>query len=85
MSRGYPFEQWFQSYRALGGLHDRNRFFTNKAVFEWITREAFRFGNGCRREAFDRWETFMGCTREARRYFSAIDSVTPHGQVGNLR
>ena len=77
MASGFPYEQWFTSYRKMGGMHDRTTFIENEAVFESMTREAFRFRNGCRSAAYRNWVSFIGCEVEARRYFSAVDSVTP--------
>ena len=77
MASGFPYEQWFMSYREMGGTHDRTTFNENEVVFEALTREAFRFRNGCRNKAYESWVSYIGCEAEARRYFSAIDSVTP--------
>ena len=76
MAFGFPYEQWFVSYRKLGGTHDRETFIENESVFEALTREAFRFRNGCRTRAYEKWVHYIGSEVEARRYFSAIDSVT---------
>jgi hypothetical protein len=81
------FEKWFKEYQRLGGIHRKEVFAINLDKFFEITLYPMVYGILVRgdgtvwedlNEVWDCWFDYVGDQKEARKYFDAVDNITPY-------
>ena len=83
----WKFNKWFEEYQKLGGKSSKEEFAINLDTFFKITLDPVVYGDlsksdGTEWESLDEgWEHLVreiGSPVEARRYFEAVDNITPY-------
>ncbi len=81
------FKKWFKKYKSLGGVHSKEEFARNLEKFFEITLNPMVYGTLIKidgtvwesmNEVWKCWFDFIGDPIEARKYFDAVDSITPY-------
>lgn len=73
------FENWFNEYKKIGGIHTKNEYDYFLDVFFAITCEAFTGGDVFHSgECYKRWENFMGNKKEAKKILQSVDNITAY-------
>ena len=82
-----PFEKWFDEYQRLGGRHRKEDFAKNLDKFFEITLYPMVYGTLEKvdgtvwedlNEVWNCWFDYIGDPIEARKYFDAVDHITPY-------
>lgn len=80
----YATKEIFNNYKNLGGKHKYDKFVKNLEKFYDLTLEIWIFGmyteDGpqSREEAWELWTKYIKSSKEASRYFEAVDTFSAY-------
>jgi len=81
------FNKWFKEYQRLGGIHSKEVFAINLDKFFEITLYPMVYGDLGKadgtvwdsiNDVWNFWFDYIGDPIEARKYFDAVDKITPY-------